>query len=344
MDRSTQAHSLSLLRETLKPIARYLDAADVQEIMINGPSDVWIEQRGLVTKIDCEITDIDIRSAIAVLSSLEGKQAREGTPDGIIDSRMQGMRVAAVLAPTAVRGHAMSIRKHNSQRLVLEDYIKSGAFDMAAAHEDEENENQAFSLPEIRSPEDLSSVLRKMVQGRKNIIVAGGTSSGKTTLLNAMLAEIDQRDRVLTIEDTPEVDVRVPNWVSLESNEQEGVTTRHLLRLALRFRPDRIIVGEVRGGEAYDLLQAANTGHDGCFATVHANSAFAALSRMETLVLTSGIQWPHKAIRTQLAETFNYVVFMARSHGKRQLQEIIELQGYDSKNEKYIYRSIFKRR
>jgi Flp pilus assembly CpaF family ATPase len=342
MDRSTQAHAIQLLRETLKPVEALLDDHDIQEIMINGPSDVWVERRGLIVKEPCQITDIDIRSAITVLASLEGKQAKEGSIDGIIDSRMEGMRVAAVLSPTAVFGHAMSIRKHNKQKLVLEDYVTSGAFDMAV--EDEVEVDDKFILPEVKCADDLALVLKKIVKGRKNIIVAGGTSSGKTTLLNAMLSEIDGQDRVLTIEDTPEVDVRVPNWVSLESNEQEGVTTRHLLRLALRFRPDRIIVGEVRGGEAYDLLQAANTGHDGCFSTVHANSAFAVLSRLETLVLTSGIQWPHEAIRTQLAETFNYIIFMARSHGKRQLQEIIELQGYDSVNGRYIYRHIFKRR
>lgn len=344
MDRSTKAHSLNLLLETLKPVSHFMNDSDVQEIMINGPSDVWVERKGQMVKTDCQITDIDIRSAISVLASLEGKQAREGTPDGIIDSRMDGMRVAAVLAPTAVHGHAMSIRKHSTQRFVLNDYTKAGAFDLPGESAEDESDEHVFSLPQVNSPGDVEEVLRMIVKSRKNIVIAGGTSSGKTTFLNAMITEVDEQDRVLTIEDTPEVDIRVPNWVSLESNEQEGITTRHLVRLALRFRPDRIIVGEVRGGEAYDLLQAANTGHDGCFATVHANSAFQALSRLETLVLTSGINWPHEAIRTQLAETFNYVVFMARRNGKRQLHEVLELQGYDGQQGKYLYKSIFKRR
>lgn len=343
MDKSTQIHALGLLKEALNPIAGYMDDPDIQEIMINGPSDVWIEKAGLLTKTDNLISEAEINNAIQLLAGLEKKTAIAGSRDGIIDTRMDGMRVAAVLAPTAVHGHAMSIRKHNKRRLHLNDYVASGAFDMPEVEEAGGDED-AFALPDIQCPDDVRIVLQKIITGRKNIVIAGGTSSGKTTFMNAMVAEMDEEDRVLTIEDTPEVDVRVPNWVSLESNTQNGVDTRLLVRLALRFRPDRIIVGEVRGEEAYDLLQAANTGHDGCLATVHANSAFQALSRLETLVLTSGVQWPHEAIRTQISETFNYVVFMARAKGKRQLQELIELQGYDSEMGKYRYRTLFKRR
>ena len=346
MDRSTQQHALTLLKHTFEPISEYLDDNEIQEIMINGPDDVWIERRGVVQKTDKQISDIQIRSAISVLAKLERKEAREGTKDGMVDSRLDGMRVAAVLAPTAVKGHAISIRKHNPARLTLGDYATSGAFDVCTESESQA-ESDLYVRPtaaEIQNGSDgVEKLLRWIVKTRKNVIVAGATSSGKTTFLNAMIAEIDETDRVLTIEDTPELNVKVPNCVSLESNEQEGVTTRDLLRLALRFRPDRIIVGEVRGGEAYDLMQAANTGHDGCFATVHANSAYAALSRLETLVLTSGIQWPHEAIRSQIAGTFEYVVFMVRKNGKRRLEEIIEMDGFDGETGQYKVNFLFQR-
>lgn len=319
MDRSTKQHAQTLLRNTLKSVAAYMDDPDVQEIMVNGENDVWVERKGQVFKTDTQISEIDIRSAITVLARLENKEAKEGARESILDARLEGMRVAAALAPTSVKGPAIAIRKHSSVHLALDDYVSQGAM-----------------------PQSAADMLRTFIGERKNIIVAGGTSSGKTTALNALIAEIDKDDRILTIEDTPELKVRTPNWVSLMSNDQEGVSTRDLVRLALRFRPDRIIVGEVRGGEAFDLLDAANTGHEGSIATIHANGAFAALSRFESLVLRSGINWPHESIRAQIAETFHYVVFMARRNGKRALAEIMALKGYDFETRQYVFEFLYR--
>jgi len=347
MDRSTQRNSLELLANTLKPVSALMLDAGVQEIMINGPDNIWVERSGCIERYDAKISEIQIRSAISVLARLERKEAKEGTRDGIIDSRMDGMRVAGVLSPTAVHGHAIAIRKHSPVHLSLEDYAEAGAFrparangaDRGAAGGDERPADAAVAA----GGDALKSFLRWMVKARKNAVVAGGTSSGKTTFLNALIAEFDARDRVITIEDTPELKVRVPNRVSLESNEQAGVTTRDLVRLALRFRPDRLIVGEVRGGEAYDLMQAANTGHEGCLATVHANSAVAALSRLETLVLSSGTDWPHAAIQAEIARTFQFVVFMSRREKVRVLEEVVEISGFNRQSSEYGVKHIYRR-
>ena len=347
MDRSTEQRSREVLANTLAPIAPLMGDPAVQEIMINGPDDVWVERSGRITRLGVQISDIQIRSAISVLARLEAKEAKEGTADGMVDSRMEGMRVAGVLAPTAVKGHAISIRKHSPVHLSLDDYDKAGAFRSRSENESNAETTSSPDRPAdtavLRGGSSLKTFLRWMVKTRKNVIVAGGTSSGKTTFLNALIGEFDEADRVLTIEDTPELRVRVPNWVCLESNEQTGVTTRALVRLALRMRPDRLLVGEVRGGEAFDLMQAANTGHDGCLATVHANSAYAALSRLESLVLTSGVDWPHVAIQAEIARTFQFVVFMARRGHRRVLEEVMEVRGFSRETSAYAVQHLYRR-
>lgn len=320
MDTHSSHHGRTMLRNALRPVEHLLDDDLVQEVMINGPNNVWVERAGQgVSKTDVQISDVEIRSSIQILASLENKDARERGKDSIIDSRIDGFRFAAALKPTAMHGPSLSIRKHSAVHLRLDDYVASGAV-----------------------PEEMAKVLVQLVKDRRNIIIAGGTSSGKTTFANALIGEIDPSDRVLTIEDTQELRVKVPNWVPLVSNEQGGITTRDLVRLSLRFRPDRIIVGEVRGGEAFDLLDAANTGHEGCMATLHASSATGALSRFESLVLRSGINWPHEAIKAQIGETFDYVVFMARMKGIRRLAEIVAVRGYDLDTKRYQTDEIYR--
>lgn len=320
MDTLTSANAQLALKRTLLPVSELLDDPLVQEIEINGPDDVWFERAGVQQKSEIRITRSQIESAITILARMGDKDAKAGTADGIIDARMDGFRIAAALAPTSVRGPSMCIRKHSPVHLSLADYVKSGAI----------------------SP-DWEDRLRSMVTSNKNLLVVGGTSSGKTTFANALIGEIPPEQRVVTIEDTPELKVIAPNWVSLESNAQRSVTTRDLVRLALRYRPDRIIVGEVRGGEAYDLLDAANTGHDGVIATLHANSAFDALSRFETLILRGGIEWPHRAICAQIARTFDYVIFMTRRRGVRCLQEVLALHDYDGETQTYRSDIIYSR-
>lgn len=319
MDQQTRTNAHELLRNSLRSVGHLLEDPQVQEIMINGPDNVWVEKAGVgIAKTDVRIAEIEIISSIQLLASLENKQAKERGRDSIIDSRLDGFRFAAAMKPTSMMGPSMSIRKHNPVHLSLADYVANGAM-----------------------PPEMADLLIQMVQGRKNVIVAGGTSSGKTTFVNALIGEIDPADRVLTIEDTQELKVTAPNWVALVSNEQEGVTTRDLVRLSLRYRPDRIIVGEVRGGEAFDLLDAANTGHDGCLATLHANNCLGALSRFESLVLRAGINWPHEAIKAQIADTFDYVVFMARVKTGRKLAEVLALKGFDFDTKQYITEQLY---
>lgn len=320
MDVPTKRAALDGLANALAPVKSLMDDPLVQEIMINGPNDVWVERQGVQSVVELELRDTAIRNAISVLAKLSGKEAKGGTPNGVIDARLEGFRINAVLPPTAVLGPTICIRKHSPVNLAIEDYVASGAI-----------------------PSAMGQAMIAMVVGRKNILVAGGTSSGKTTLVNALIDKIPEHERVLTVEDTVELKVRVPNKVRFESNEPAGVTTRLLIKAALRQRPDRIIVGEVRDGAAYDLMQAANTGHDGCIATLHANSAFDALSRMETMILQADVGWPHAAICSQIARTFDYVIFMNRLNGERKLVEIIEVSDYDINATKYVFKSIYKR-
>ena len=317
MDKITHESALRSLKHALEPLAKYMDDSEVQEIEVNGPGDVWIDRAGRQTRVDTGLTEIQIRTAIQVLARMSDKDAKGGTKDGIVDARMVGYRVAAALPPTSVKGPSICIRKHSPLQLKLQDYVRTGG--ITAQWEE---------------------TIRQIVVSRKNVLVAGATTSGKTTFVNALISEIPENERILTIEDIPELKVQTPNWVSLESNEQAQITTRDLVRLALRYRPDRIIVGEVRGGEAYDLLDAANTGHDGCIATLHASSAVDALSRFETLILRGGVNWPHSAICAQIARTFDYVFYMARRNGVRKLCEVIALKDYDIDTHHYEYETM----
>lgn len=320
MNKETRQNTLEMLRNALLPIGDLLDDPRIQEVMINGPNDIWVERAGEgLSKTDRQIGANEIRGAIRLLASIEDKEAKDRGKDSIIDSRLDGFRFAAAMQPTSLRGPSISIRKHNPVHLSLEDYVSNGAV-----------------------PPEMAGVLRQMVRDRNNLIIAGGTSSGKTTFANALIGEIVRTDRVVTIEDTHELKVLVPNWVAFVSNDQEGVTTRDLVRLSLRFRPDRILVGEVRGPEAFDLLDAANTGHDGCMATMHANNCVGALNRFESLVLRAGMNWPHEAIKAQIADTFDYVVFMSRIESERKLTEIIAVKGFDFTSKQYITEEVYR--
>lgn len=317
----SNTHSLDLLLDSLSPIKVHLDDPDVTEIMINGENDVWIEKAGRLEQIDVlAITAKNIESIILVLASLEQKSAEKGTSTGIVDARIDGFRFAGILPPTASKGPCLSIRKHSIKTYTLDDLAHRGAM-----------------------TSQVVELLRAMVKERKNVLVVGGTSSGKTTVLNAMIQEMPVEHRVITIEDTRELKVSVPNNISLESNTQRGITPRDLVRTCLRMRPDRILLGEVRGGEAYDLLAAANTGHDGVLATLHANSALKGLSRFENLVLQSGIDWPHQSICKEIADVFDYVVFVQRTaSGQRGVAEILHLTGFDMNSQKYEFSYLFQ--
>jgi pilus assembly protein CpaF len=331
-----------MLRDTLKPIAWLVDDPQVQEIMINRQNDVWVERDGRMCRESVELSEPQIRTAIQVLGSISNKDVSAAGRDAILDGRLETMRVAAAIPPVSIHGASMCLRKHTRREMTLKDFAVQGAFRV------EEDRRKLFdeqARPDSacvkRGDAALEAFLRWAVMSRKNIIIAGSTTTGKTTFLNALLAEIPECERVISIEDTPELNVRTANFVSFESNEQINVSTRDLVRLALRYRPDRIVLGEVRGGEAFDLLQALATGHDGGVGTLHANDARSALSRLEQLVLQSGVDWPLEAIRPQIAAAFDLIVQLARPGGTRCVAEVVEITGY--RDNRYQVAEVFKR-
>ncbi len=319
MDRATTRNAIDMLRSTLAPLAPVFDDPAVTEIMINAPGEVWVQRAARSERLTIELTDAQVRAAIMLLARLNRRDAREGGREAMLDARFDGMRVAACLAPPATRGHALCIRKHQRRRLTLADLVAGQAVDAACAR-----------------------LLRCAVRGRCNMLIAGGTDSGKTTLMNALLAEVPGEERLITIEDTPELDVAAPNRVSLEASEADGISVRDLVRLALRMRPDRILVGEVRGPEAYDLMQVANTGHRGVLATLHANDAPGALERLEALVLTAGVPWTFAAIQRQIARSFDLVVFVARDAAQRRVTEVARLDGFDAEAASYRMTTLYR--
>ncbi len=297
----------------LGPIEGFLADDSISEIMINGPDKVYVERGGRIeltgqTFMDDESVGAVIERIVAPI----GRRIDESQP--YVDARLaDGSRVNAIIPPLSLIGPCVTIRKFSRRTLTAEDFIRFGTWTQAAVQ-----------------------FLDVCVRLRKNIIVAGGTGSGKTTLLNVLSSFIPPTDRILTIEDAAELRLNQPHVIRLEARppniEGRGaVTIRDLVRNALRMRPDRIIVGECRGGESLDMLQAMNTGHDGSLTTVHANSPRDVISRLETMVLMSGMELPSRAIREQIASAVDIVVHESRlSDGSRKvvcISEVVGLEG-----------------
>lgn len=312
-----------LVREVdgLGPLDPLLADPEVTEIMVNGPGRAYVERAGKLIAVDLGLDALAIERLAERIVAPLGLRLDRSSP--IADARLaDGSRVHAVLPPLAPDGPCLTIRRFSARPVELR------AFDVGAAGE-------AF--------------LRAAVRGGWNLLVAGATSAGKTTLLNALSAAIDLGERIVTIEETAELRLAQPHVVRLEARpaNAEGVGAvgvRDLVRCALRMRPDRIVVGEVRGGEALDMLQALNTGHDGSLSTVHANGPGDALSRLETLVLFAGVALPIVAVRNQIASALDAVVFVARSaDGARRVEAIAEL-GTDLSRPESSVRNLFERR
>ena len=299
-----------ILREAvgLGPLEELLADPAVEEVMVNGHNRVYVERRGRIERTGVSFpSEGALRDAIERILTPLGRRVDELSP--MVDARLEdGSRVHVVIPPLAVDGPTMSIRRFSAVRPGPRELVELGTL-----------------------TEELHDQLSAAVEARRSILVSGGTGSGKTTLLNALSAFIDQDERVITIEDAAELRLRQPHVVRLESRpanvEGRGqVTIRELLRGALRMRPDRIVIGEVRGGEALDLLMALNTGHEGALSTVHANSPQDALRRVETLALMAGVGLPHEAIREQLGRGLDLVIHLARlSDGSRRVVEVAEV-------------------
>lgn len=296
----------------LGPIEPFLQDSSVSEVMVNGPDSIYIERSGHLIKTETRFRNAEhLMHIIDRIVSAVGRRVDESSP--MVDARLlDGSRVNVIIPPLSLIGPCLTIRKFSRDVLTVDKMIEFGSFD-----------------------ERMAQFLEACVRGRLNIVVSGGTGSGKTTLLNVLSSYVPESERIVTLEDSAELQLHQDNLVTLETRpaniEGEGeINMRDLVRNALRMRPDRIIVGEVRTGEALDMLQAMNTGHDGSMTTAHANSARDLLSRLETMVLMSGMELPLRAIRSQIASAVDIVVQIARMRdGSRKIINISEITGME---------------
>ncbi len=296
----------------LGPLERYLADPAVTEIMVNGPSKIYVERAGKLTLIPDTFTDEkQLRVVIDRIVAPLGRRVDESSP--MCDARLpDGSRVNVIIPPLSLIGSTITIRKFPERRLTVDDLMRFGAL-----------------------TDEMANFMRCAVLAKLNVFISGGTGSGKTTLLNVMSSFIPSDERIVTIEDAAELQLHQEHVISLESRPpnlegQGAIHIRDLVRNSLRMRPDRIIVGEVRGGEALDMLQAMNTGHDGSLATGHANSPRDALARLETMVLMGGVELPVRAIREQIAAAINLIVQVSRlKDGSRKITRISEVTGME---------------
>lgn len=296
----------------LGPLEPLLKDESVNDILVNGPQNIFVERAGKLQKTD--ITFKDEKHLLRIIDkivSAVGRRVDESNP--YVDARLKdGSRFNAMVPPIAVDGSLVSIRKFKKDKLAIDDLVKFGAF-----------------------TEEMAAYLQAAVACRLNIIVSGGTGSGKTTTLNALSSFIDNSERILTIEDTAELQLQQMHVGRMESRpanvEGKGaVSQRDCLKNALRMRPDRIIVGETRGEEVIDMLQAMNTGHDGSMTTIHANSARDGVSRLENMIAMAGIEMPLKAVRSQISSAVNLIVQASRlQDGSRRMVSITEITGME---------------
>ena len=294
------------------PIEPFLADESVSEVMVNGPNQIYVERHGRLAAVPVRfINEQTLMRVIERIVNPLGRRIDEGSP--MVDARLpDGSRVNAVIAPLSLVGPVLTIRKFSTQRFTMQRLVESGALTMP-----------------------MAQFLQLCVRQRRNIVVSGGTGSGKTTFLNALSESIPASERIVTIEDAAELRLAQPHVLILEARppnvEGRGeVTIRDLVRNALRMRPNRIVVGECRGGEALDMLQAMNTGHDGSMTTGHANSPRDLLSRLEVMVLMAGMDLPVRAIREQIASSIHIIVQQARfSDGRRRVTAIVEVDGME---------------
>jgi pilus assembly protein CpaF len=296
----------------LGPLEQLLADPTISDILVNSPYNIYIERRGKIERTSIEFKDNEhLMRVIERIVSSVGRRIDESSP--MVDARLKdGSRVNAIISPLSLDGPVLSIRRFGTEPLRMHKLI----------------ENDALTP-------DMAQMFEMCVHARLNILISGGTGAGKTTLLNALSAYIPEDERIVTIEDSAELQMQQPHVVRLETRpaniEGKGeVSQRDLVRNALRMRPDRIVIGEVRGGEAIDMLQAMNTGHDGSLTTVHANTSRDALARLETMIQMTGMRLSDRAMRQQIASALNLVIQVARlSDGTRRIIAISEITGME---------------
>jgi pilus assembly protein CpaF len=296
----------------LGPLETLMKDPEISDILVNSSSQIYVERYGKLEKTDVRFRDDShLMQIIERIVTRVGRRVDESSP--MVDARLaDGSRVNAIIPPLALDGPVLSIRRFGVERLTVNDLIQFNSI-----------------------PPQIAEVAAACVKSRLNMLVSGGTGAGKTTLLNCLSNFIPDNERIVTIEDSAELKLQQDHIVRLETRPaniegQGAVTARDLVRNALRMRPDRIVIGEVRGGEALDMMQAMNTGHDGSISTVHANSARDALSRLETMMLMAGINLPERALREQVASALDVIVQLTRlSDGSRKVVEFAEVTGME---------------
>jgi pilus assembly protein CpaF len=313
--------SFDIILPFLRPIAHLIQDPDVSEIMVNSGGRVFLERQGQLEEAEgVQVVEKNLQVAVRNIARALGDDVSEEQP--ILDARLpDGSRVAAVIPPCSLGGTTLTIRKFHSRFFTVNELIRIGTLSL-----------------------NVLQPVREAIERRQNILISGGTSTGKTTLLNALATFLPKSDRIVIIEETAELQVDKPNVVRFEARRAQSslpaVTIRDLLKATLRHRPDRIIVGEVRGGEAYDLLQALNTGHAGTLSTIHANSAAQALARLASCVLQAGMDLPYQAIRVQEADAINLVLHLDRIHGRRIVTELARVRRYVPDQDQYDIESL----
>jgi pilus assembly protein CpaF len=315
--------SLDRILPFLRPIEDLLCDPTITEVMVNeGGRRVFVERNGAIEAVaDRKLETRNLTVAIKNIARACGDEISDAQP--LLDARLEdGSRVAAMFPPCAVSGPVLTIRKF-TRRYSLDDLVAVGSLTA-----------------------EIAAELKRAIATEQNVLISGGTGTGKTTLLNALAAHIPDHDRIVLIEETAEIHLDKPNVLRLEARRAQAalgqeaplppVTIADLLRAALRHRPDRILVGEVRGAEAFDLLQALNTGHLGSLSTIHANSAEQAFTRLAHCVLTANVGLPHRSTREAIALAIHLVVHIARVGGHRRVTEILEVQGYDGQSDRFL--------
>ncbi|MGM0597947.1 MAG: CpaF family protein [Myxococcota bacterium] len=310
------------LKAFLKPVQRYIEDDRISEILINGPDSVWVEMKGKLYKTKAKFTPSSLKAAARNMAQYVGRIVDDQHPR--LDARLpDGSRIHVILPPIGRCGTVVSIRKFFPGGLTIEQMIEFGSIS-----------------------EEMADFIKGCVLVKENVVVSGGTGSGKTTLLNVLSSFIPNSERIITIEDSAELQLEQDHLVPLESRPPDekgryGVFMRDLLHSSLRLRPDRIIIGEVRGGEAFDMLQAMNTGHGGSMCTTHANTPKETLARLESLALLSGVELPLRAIRAQVAAAIHIVVSSSRfPDGSRKITHVSEVLPLNEKGD-YRVQDIF---
>ena len=319
--------SLETILPFLQPIANVIVDPGISEVMVNGNGSIFIQRNGTLSRVDATLEPKYLANAVKRIARSLGNDIGESKP--LLDARLpDGSRVAAAFPPCSLNGVTLTIRKFRPHWFTIAQLVEVGAL-----------------------PAELATRLTDAVLNRKTILIAGGTDTGKTTFAKALIDFIPQHERLGVIEETAELKIDHPNVFHFEARKQQvegsgnvvvqAVTVRDLVKATLRHRPDRLIIGEVRGGEAFDLLDALNTGHAGSISTLHANSALQALSRMATLTLRADVDFPYKAVQGEIGDLIDLVIHIERKEGRRRVSEVLELHGFNAEVGRYETTSLY---